>query len=240
MVTEYQNLRDGHQRWREGRSRFTHRLLTAIESGFRPSPLHIHNRNETAHMTESINTTTPADDDDVFEAASRDFVSKADFKDRLVMIYPTGKTEVQMSKTTGKSYTQYETYTVVLDDGPDGYQENVLDTDQDEPGMRPNRIPSVAEHGPQVAENYRWSAGGIASQITGKAKMPAKNGGVPGGVLGRVNALPIKGKSAAWGLKDPTEADRALAVEPEIKAARLAARDEIVASLKAAEVEDAF
>lgn len=192
-------------------------------------------------MTESINTTSPAvDDDDLFEGASRDFVNKADFKDRLVMIYPTGVTESRMSKTTGKSYTQYETYTVVLDDGPEGYQENVLDTDQDEPGMRPNRIPSVAEHGAQVVENYRWSAGGIASQITNKAKMPAKNNGVPGGVLGRVNALPIKGKSAAWGLKDPTAEDRARAVEPEVKAIRLAARDEIVAALKAAETEDAF
>lgn len=191
-------------------------------------------------MTDNINTTTPADDDDLFEGASRDFVNKADFKDRLVMIYPTGKTETKMSTTTGKTYMQHETYTVVLDDGPDGYQEQVLDTDQEVPGMRENRIPSVAENGAQVVENYRWSAGGVTAQITNKTKTPAKNNGVPTGVLGRVNSLPIKGKSAAWGLKDATEADKARAVEPEIKAVRLAARDEIVATLKAAEVEDAF
>jgi hypothetical protein len=189
-------------------------------------------------MTESINTTSPAgDDDDLFEESSDEFIGKPDFKDRLVMIYPTGKSGERIGEN-GKPYPWYETYTVVLDDGPNGYQEQVLDADLNGGQMRPNRIPSVEINGAQIIEDHQWSAGGVTSRL--KDKVPAKHDGVPVGLLGRIDAKAQKGKAAAWRPNAPTEADRARAVEPAIKAARLKARDAIVASLKAAGAEDAF
>jgi hypothetical protein len=206
----------------------------------RPAPHHstIHNRNENTRMTDVSSTdprTNTSTDDDVFESSSDEFASKFHLRDRLVMIYPTGKTGTRPGEN-GKAYEWVETYTVVLDDGPEGWQAQVMDMDSG--SMVPNLVDSVELDGVQVLKGFQWSAGGVVARLKGKS--PAENNGVPVGLLGRIDAKAQKGRAAAWRPNPPTEADKARAVEPEIKAARLKARDEIVAALKASEVEDAF
>lgn len=193
-------------------------------------------------MTDSVNGTAPMDDDDVFEGSSDDFAAKEDMKDRLVMIYPTGGKGYFPPKAPGaKQDVWYDTITVVLDDGvdADGKPMEWSPTTIDKNGnQRENLIPSVAEFGPQTVP-YRWSTTGATSRLA--KKLPELNNGVPVGLLGRVNkGKATGGNNAPWRPNPPTEADKALAVQPEMKAARLAARDEIMASLKAAEAEDAF
>lgn len=188
-------------------------------------------------MTDSINTTSPAgDEDDLFEGSSDEFAGKEDMLNRLVMIYPTGEEgrfQAKKGQTQGDAW--YGTITVVLDDGPDGYQETVVGKNGE---IRGNMIPSVAENGPQTVR-YRWSTKGAASRLA--PKLPALHDGVPVGLLGRIDkGKATGGNNAPWRPNPPTDADRALAVRPEMRAARLKARDEIVASLKAAEAEDAF
>lgn len=176
------------------------------------------------------------DDEDIFVASSDEFASKFDLRDRLVMIYPTGKTGTRMGEN-GKPYTWMETYTVVLDDGPEGWSKTMTVIDENG-SMVPNLVPSVEHEGVQVLKNFQWSAGGVVARLAGKA--PADNNGVPVGLLGRIDAKAQKGKAAAWRPNPPTEADTARAVEPETKAARLAARKEIVDAFKVSQDGDAF
>lgn len=174
------------------------------------------------------------DDEDIFEASSDDFASKFHLKDRLVMIYPTGKTGTRQGENG--PYVWMETVTVVLDDGPDGWQPMVMNYDTST--MVPNLVPSVAEEGPQVLTNFQWSAGGVVARLQGKD--PKSNNGVPKGLLGRIDAKAMKGKAAAWRPNPPTDEDSALAVQPDIKAVRIKARQVIVDAFKVSEDGDAF
>lgn len=154
-------------------------------------------------MTDTVNGTTPADDDDgLFDAATDTFPRRNDMVDRLVVIYPTGKHGTRLSEG-GDPYPWYETTTVVLDDGPEGWQEQVKDDDGD---LTPNLIPSVLDEGAQVQVNFQWSASGIVSRI--QAKLPDANGR-PGSIVGRINTKKnkVKGRSASWSISKPTEAD---------------------------------
>lgn len=173
------------------------------------------------------------DEDDVFEASSDEFAGKEDMLNRLVMIYPTGREGTERG-ASGKPFTWYDTMTVVLDDGPDGWQPMIAGKD----GMRENLIPSVAENGPQVVQ-YRWSTTGAVTRLA--KKLPKHNDGKPVGLLGRIDrGKATGGNTAPWRPNPPTEADRELAVSPEIKAFRLKVLAEIIESLKVAETEDEF
>jgi hypothetical protein len=158
-------------------------------------------------VTDTVNGTTPADDDDgLFDAATDTFPRRNDMVDRLVVVYPTGKHGTRPSED-GKSYPWYETTTVVLDDGPEGWQEQVKDDDGD---WTPNLIPSVVDNGPQVLTNFQWSATGLVSRI--QTKLPDANGR-PGSIVGRINVMKnkVKGRSAPWSIAKPTEADMEMA-----------------------------
>jgi hypothetical protein len=166
------------------------------------------------------------DDDGLFEAAKEQFPGKEDLKDRLVVIYPTGKSG-QRQGSNGKPYDWYETTTVVLDDGPKGYQSTVL-VDGVE---RENLVPSVAENGPQVLKNFQWSAGGLVARIKPIADDPKV-----GSMLGRINVRPPaqKGMAPPWSIAKPTDEDMTTArkhtdvcrkARQEIRDARQAAAD---------------
>lgn len=185
-------------------------------------------------MTDNVNGNAPMDESDLFEGSSDEFAGKEDMKDRLVMIYPTGRQGTGLG-ASGKPYPWYDTITVVLDDGPKGWQSEIVGKDGE---PRENLIPSVEENGPQAVP-YRWSTSGATSRIA--KKLPELNDGVPVGLLGRIDKGQAKGgNNAPWRPNPPTDADKELAVRPDMKAARLKARDEIVAALKASEAEDAF
>jgi hypothetical protein len=169
----------------------------------------------------SIPAGTPVDDDDdLFEAASETFPAKEDLKDRLVAIYPTGVSGERQG-SNGKPYTWFETTTVVLDDGPDGWQAQVQDSDGE---MRDNLVDSVAEHGPQVLRNFQWSTDGLVARLKPIYQDPKVRSQV-----GRINKRPSqkKGHNAAWSISKPTDADMATARQhAEVcKAERQAIRD---------------
>lgn len=148
------------------------------------------------------------DDDDLFEAASETFPSKFDLKDRLVVIYPDGESGQRMGEN-GKPYTWYSTTTVVLDDGPNGWQERVVGEGGE---LVANLVPSVAENGPQVLEHFQWSAGGITARLA--SRLPDAKG-KPGSQVGRINSRPNakKGMAPSWSISTPTEEDMAIARE---------------------------
>lgn len=183
----------------------------------------------------NVNPNAPIDnDDDLFEAASETFPSKFDLKNRLVVIYPTGVTG-QRQGENGQPYTWYETTTVVLDDGPEGWQAQVLNMDTGE--MQANLVPSVAEEGPQVLRNFQWSAGGITARL---APRVPKADGKPGSQVGRINSRPNKSKGMApsWSISTPMEAEMATARE--YAAVCRAERDAITEAHKAKVDADSF
>jgi len=187
-------------------------------------------------VTDTVNGTTPADDDDdgLFDAASDTFPSKFDMRDRLVAVYPTGLTGERKSEQTGKPYTWVETTTVVLDDGPEGWQEMVRD---DHGNLQPNLIPSVKEHGPQVLLNHQWTAGGVVARLL--PRLPGPDGR-PGSQVGRINSRPNKTKGAnpSWSISKPTEEDMTTARQYADVCRQ--ARADIVAKRVAAVDNDAF
>lgn len=182
-------------------------------------------------MTDTVNTTTPEDEEGLFDGAQDTFPSRIHLRDRLVVIYPTGVSGKRPG-SNGKDYTWYESTTVVLDDGPDGWQPEVRDDDGD---LVPNLVPSVADEGAQVLEKFQWSAAGIATRMA--QKLPKRTGDpatneMPGSILGRINAMKNKdkGKNPPWSIAKPTEDDMVTArrYTAVCKAARHAIRDERV------------
>lgn len=180
-----------------------------------------------------INTTAPQDDDDLFTAATDTFPSKFDLKDRLVVIYPTGL-KGQRQGENGKPYDWYETTTVVLDDGPRGWQEQVVGEGGE---LQDNLVPSVDENGPQVLRKFQWSSGGIASRLA--QKLPDASG-KPGSQVGRINSRPNakKGMAPSWSIGKPTEEDMVTARRHRELCA--AERAEIVSANVQAADENAF
>lgn len=148
----------------------------------------------------------PVDDDDdgLFEPASDTFPAKFDLKDRLVAVYPTGESGQRMG-ANNKPYTWYETTTVVLDDGPDGWQAQVVGDDGE---LRDSLVPSVEENGPQVLRNFQWSTDGMTARLKPIADDPKVRS-----IVGRINKRPStkKGHNAAWSIAKPTDADMATA-----------------------------
>lgn len=150
-------------------------------------------------MTDNVNPNIGQDDDEgLFDPAKDMFPSKEDLEDRLVVIYPTGKTGERVSQSTGKPYTWYETTTVVLDDGPDGWRPTVT-VDHVE---RENLVPSVADNGPQVLRNFQWSTGALTARLA-----PIADDAKVRSIVGRINTRPPtkKGMNPPWGIAKPTE-----------------------------------
>lgn len=186
-------------------------------------------------MTDQIND---MHDDDLFEGAKDEFPSKFDLKDRLVVIYPTGKTFTRQGESG--PYQAYETTTVVLDDGPKGWQAQVV---KDAGELEDNLVPSVADEGAQVLVKFQWSAVGVASrcaqQLPGRM-VQGKRVDTPGSIVGRINTRKNgkPGLAAPWGIAKPTEDEMALARS--FREVCAAARAAIVAENEAAADEAAF
>lgn len=155
-------------------------------------------------------------DDDLFEPAKSEFPAKEDLLNRLVVIYPTGKTGKRPASSGGDPYPWYETMTVVLDDGPDG-----------------TAATELVGPAPQVLRGFQWSASGLVSRLMVKPSNAEK----VGSLVGRINTMPnkIKGRTPPWSIAAPTEEEMALArqyadlcrsVRDEIKAMHQAAADE--------------
>lgn len=139
-------------------------------------------------------------DDDLFEAATDEFPSKFHLRDRLVAIYPNGKSGSRQGEN-GKPYDWYETTTVVLDDGPNGWSE----TSRDDHGNDiAQLVPSVESDGAQVLRGFQWSAAGLTNRLAGR--MPDPETGKPRSLVGRINARPgQKGRNPSWSIAAPTE-----------------------------------
>jgi len=184
----------------------------------------------------NVNTPVPDDDDDdgLFVAATDTFPRRNDMLNRLVVIYPTGEHGQRLSND-GDPYDWYSSYTVVLDDGPEGWQAMVPDDDGD---MTPNLIPSVDQEGAQVQVNFQWSASGIVSRI--QANLPDRQTGKPGSIVGRINSQKnrIKGRSPSWSISKPTEDDMAAARKYTVECR--AARDDAQAKALEKQGGDAF
>jgi hypothetical protein len=164
----------------------------------------IQSKNQTQNEKTEINVTDIHEDDDLFDAATNQFPSKEDMENRLVLIWPTGKNGTRRSESTGKPYRWYETVTVVIDDGPNGWQAQRSDGD-------PNLIASVAENGPQTLNNYQWTPGGLVARLESRVTDGKPNTYKP--ILGRINQRKNKNKGMAnpWSIAEPTDEDKATA-----------------------------
>lgn len=184
----------------------------------------------------NVNAGQDDDDDGLFDAATDTFPRRNDLRDRLVVVYPTGEHGTRKGDgPDAKPYPWYATTTVVLDDGPDGWQPTVPDDDGD---PTPNLVPSVADNGPQVLTNFQWSASGLVSRI--QTKLPDPKTGKPGSICGRINVMKnkVKGRSAPWSIKGASEDE--LNVAREYRDVLKAARDAITKDNLAKLDQDAF
>jgi hypothetical protein len=136
-----------------------------------------------------------------FESAKSTFPSKEMLKDRLVAVYVNGRKGTEQGENG--PYDWYGSTTVVLDDGPDGWQAEVQDKDGD---PLENLIPSVQDDGPVVLRNFRWSTGGMT------ARMSTRKIGGPA-MVGRINKRKSAKGAAAWSIAPATQADMDVAAE---------------------------
>lgn len=172
-------------------------------------------------MTQNTGTTAP--EDEFYEDAQDNFPSKWDFEDRLVAVWPTGKTGTRVGEN-GKEYPWIETITMALDDGPDGDKGEGLTGDREEFLVGP---------APAHAEGIQWSAAGVYSRVRPKlgktmlAEKKDEHGKVVTDrsgqavmetvvdyrpVCGRINRRKNakKGLADSWSLGKPTEEDRVI------------------------------
>lgn len=151
------------------------------------------------------------DSDIEFESAKSTFPSKEMLQDRLVAVYVNGKKGTE--KGENGPYDWYGTTTVVLDDGPRGWQAEVLDKDGD---PLENLVPST-EDGPVALRNFRWSTGGMTSRLAVR-----KVGGPA--MVGRIDKKKSAKGAASWSIIPATAEDMELAAkyQPFCKAERLA------------------
>lgn len=156
-------------------------------------------------------TDATTDDLELFDDAQSVFPSKHDLKDRLVLVWVTGKHGTE--KGTNKPYDWYETHTLVIDDpnGTKDWNERVYDPDIQ--GERETLVPSVAKHGPQLLENFRFSYGGMVARLRNRVSGQVPKTYAP--MLGRINSRPNKDKGMApsWSIATGTDADRAVAMQ---------------------------
>ncbi len=145
-------------------------------------------------MTDAQNT--PAEDE-FYDDAQETFPGKEDLKDRLVAIWALENGHDTNDR--GEKYPTVQTITMVLDDGPEGYQATVIRDGENSP----NRVPSVQDEGPQEVR-LRWSTNGLVSRLAPRVGKTVKP------MLGRINSRPnkTKGHSASWSISEPTAQDK--------------------------------
>jgi hypothetical protein len=139
---------------------------------------------------------------DLVDDSQEVFPTKDDMKDRLVLVWVTGKTGTRKSDATQKSYTWVETTTMVVDDGPN-WTGTVFDPDAQT--SREIRIPSVAENGPTILENFQFSFGGMVSRLQQRIGPDGKPKTFKP-LFGRINSRPnkTKGMAPSWSVATPT------------------------------------
>lgn len=184
-------------------------------------------------MTDTINNNPGDDEDGLFDPAQDTFPSKFHLRDRLVAIYPDGENGMRPGDAGGDPYPWYSSTTVVLDDGPNGWQAEVRDKDGD---PIPNLVPSVAENGPQVLEGFQWMAGGFVARM--KQKLPNTQTGLPGSIVGRVNVRKGTKGSPPWGIEPATPAEIEVAMR--YKDVCKGARQAVAAKWRERHSQDAF
>lgn len=171
-----------------------------------PPPTHVEATQKQEKKQKMTDTT---EDLELFDDAQSTFASKADLKDRLVLVWVTGKNGKR--KGANGPYDWYETYTLVIDDpnGAADWNERVYDADKET--ERDTLVPSVTKYGPQLLENFQFSYGGMTARLRARVAGDKPKSYVP--MLGRVNSRPnkTKGMAASWSIAEPTEADRATA-----------------------------
>jgi hypothetical protein len=162
---------------------------------------------------------TTAEVVDQFDDATEEFPAKEDLKDRLVLIFVTGKHGMRKGSAPGsKPYAWFETITLVLDDGPNWDGTKIVDGEK-----MPMLVPSVKEEGVQRLDNFQYSQGGLTARLAPRVNLSP--GQPPIGVeiqdkpktfapmLGRINSRKNSqpGFSASWSIGKPTDADKVVA-----------------------------
>lgn len=154
---------------------------------------------------------------DLFDDAQEEFPGKEDLKDRLVLIWVTGKHGVRKADAPGsRPYDWYETITLVIDDGPNWNGKKIVDDE-----AVPMLVPSVKDHGPQRLDKFQFTMGGLTSRLASRVHLspgePKVNGAPVNDkpstfapMLGRINSRKNKqqGFSASWSIAKPTDADK--------------------------------
>lgn len=157
---------------------------------------------------------------DLFDDAQEEFPGKEDLKDRLVLIWVTGKHGVRKADAPGsRPYDWYETITLVIDDGPNWNGKKIVDDES-----VPMLVPSVKEFGPQRLNNFQFTMSGLTSRLSQRVQLspgePKVNGAPVNDkpstfapMLGRINSRKNKqqGFSASWSIAKPTDADKQIA-----------------------------
>lgn len=144
--------------------------------------------------------------DEFYDDAQDDFPAKEDFENRLVAIWPTGKTGTRIGEN-GQEYPWVETYSMVLDNGTTTLQEVAITGG----GDRSDGEPYLVGEAPALAEGIQWSATGVYSRVAPRLTKRLPDGTVDyRPVVGRINRRKNakKGLADSWSLSKPTEEDR--------------------------------
>lgn len=156
--------------------------------------------------------TNTADDLELFDDAKAEFASKYDLKDRLVLVWVTGKNGKR--KGANGPYDWYETNTLVIDDpnGATDWNGQVYDSEKEI--FRDTLIPSVVQNGPHLLEAFQFSYGGMTARLRARVTADQKPATYKP-MLGRVNSRPnkTKGMAASWSIAEPTADDKATALK---------------------------
>lgn len=157
-------------------------------------------------MTDTQESSTD-EDLELFDSAKAEFASKHDLKDRLILVWATGKNGKR--KGENGSYEWFETNTLVIDDpnGAADWNEQVFDGQKEE--WRDTLVPSVAANGPQLLEKLQFSYTGMCARLKPRVTADQKPATYRP-MLGRVNSRPNakKGMAASWSISEPTESDK--------------------------------
>lgn len=146
---------------------------------------------------QNVSDVNGTNEDEFFDDAQDVFPGKEDLGNRLVAVWALEKgTDYNDRK---EPYPIVQSVTLVLDDGPDGWQATVIRDGE----MTENRVPSVEAEGLQEL-NLRWSTNGMVSRLAPRVGKTFKP------MVGRINSRPnkTKGHSASWSISSPTEDDK--------------------------------
>jgi hypothetical protein len=162
-------------------------------------------------MTDVTENPAVEDDDlELFDAAKAEFASKYDLKDRLVLVWATGKNGKR--KGENSVYEWFETNTLVIDDpnGATDWNEQVFDSEKET--FRDTLVPSVVKNGPHLLEKFQFSYGGMCARLRPRVTADQKPATYKP-MLGRVNSRPNakKGMAPSWSIAEPTDSDMATA-----------------------------